>query len=87
MAAEKGIRFIDSHYKTLFQIQDGEKIRINFGEDKSEERYCRYIDQTHVEVGNNLYHICEFAERMEANGYTYEPVNESKSRYRNNEAR
>lgn len=72
MSAEKGIRFIDSHYKTLFYIQDGEKIRINFGEGKSEERYCRYIDQTHVEVGNNLYHICEFAERMEANGYTYE---------------
>lgn len=74
MSAEKGIRFIDSHYKTLFYIQDGEKIRINFGEGKSEERYCRYIDQTHVEVGNNLYHICEFAERMEANGYTYEPA-------------
>lgn len=75
-SAEKGIRFIDSHYKTLFYIEDGGKIRINFKNDKSEERYCRYIDQTHVEVGNNLYHICEFAERMEANGNTYEPVGE-----------
>lgn len=71
--AEKGIRFIDSHYKTLFYIEDGGSISINFGDGKCEERYCRYIDQTHVEVGNNLYHICEFAEKMEANGYTYEP--------------
>ena len=73
-SAEKGIRFIDSHYKTLFHIKDGDKIRINFSYEKREERYCRYIDQTHVEVGTNLYHICEFAERMEANGNTYEPV-------------
>lgn len=77
--AEKGIRFIDSHYKTLFYIDDGGSISINFGDGKCEERYCRYIDQTHVEVGNNLYHICEFAERMEANGYTYEPQKGTKS--------
>ena len=77
--AEKGIRFIDSHYKTLFYIDDGDSISINFGDGKCEERYCRYIDQTHVEVGNNLYHICEFAEKMEANGYTYEPQKGTKS--------
>ena len=77
--AEKGIRFIDSHYKTLFYIDDGGSISINFGDGKCEERYCRYIDQTHVEVGNNLYHICEFAEKMEANGYTYEPQKGTKS--------
>ncbi len=71
-SAEKGIRFIDSHYKTLFYIKDGDKIRINYGPDHSQERNCRYIDQTHVEVGNYLYHICEFAETMEKNGFTYE---------------
>ena len=37
-------------------------------------RTCRYIDDYHVEIGDNLYHICEFAERMEQNGHTYEPV-------------
>lgn len=73
-SAEKGIRFIDSHYNTLFYIKDGDKIRINLGPNQNEERFCRYIDQTHVEVGNYLYHICEFAEKMEQNGYTYEPV-------------
>ena len=37
-------------------------------------RTCRYIDDYHVEIGDNLYHICEFAERMEQNGHIYEPV-------------
>ena len=27
-------------------------------------RPCRYIDEAHLEVGNNLYHMREFAERM-----------------------
>jgi hypothetical protein len=36
-------------------------------------RTCRYIDDYHVEIGDNLYHICEFAERMEQNGHTCEP--------------
>ena len=31
------------------------------------------IDEYHTEVGSNLYHICEFAERMEQNGHSYEP--------------
>ena len=31
-------------------------------------RTCRYIDDYHVEIGSNLYHICEFAEHMEYGG-------------------
>jgi hypothetical protein len=38
------------------------------------ERACRYIDDTHVEVGKELYHICQFAEIMEKNGAAYEPL-------------
>ena len=37
------------------------------------ERICRFIDECHTEIGGSLYHICEFAERMEKNGMTYEP--------------
>ena len=37
------------------------------------ERVCRYIDERHCEVGNNLFHIGEFAERMERNDATYTP--------------
>lgn len=75
--AEKGIRFITPDYKEKFRIPDGDKIRIttSFGEEMN--RVCRYIDQTHLEVGNYLYHICEFAERMEQNGSTVIPLRSS----------
>lgn len=72
--AQRGIRFIDSHYNEKFRIKDGEAITIRYKDGKSEEYTCRYIDDYHLEVGNNLYHICEFAERMEQNGNTVEPV-------------
>ena len=71
--AEKGIRFIDPHYKELFRIPDGGKIIITSAWEEKTELACRYIDETHTEVGSNLLHICEFAERMERNGATYEP--------------
>lgn len=63
--AEKGIRFIDSHYKELFRIPDGGKVKIHHSWNEDQIRTCRYIDDYHVEIGSNLYHICEFAERME----------------------
>ena len=72
--AEKGIRFIDSHYKELFRIPDGGKIRVTSAWGEKSEHTCRYIDEYHTEVGNNLYHICEFAERMEQGGCTYAPM-------------
>ena len=72
--AERGIRFIDPHYQEQFRIADGEKISIKLGDGKTMERTCRYIDDYHLEVGTNLYHICEFAELCERNGHTVEPA-------------
>lgn len=72
--AERGIRFIDSHYNDLFRLPDGEKIKITDKDGHSLEYTCRYVGETHMECGNNLYHICEFAERMEQAGNTVEPV-------------
>ena len=66
--AEKGIRFIDPHYKELFRIPDGGQIRILREGCAPIDRTCRYIDDCHVEVGNgwdSLFHICQFAEQME----------------------
>lgn len=74
--AEKGIRFIDSHYKELFRIPDGDKIVITSASGEKNERTCRFIDEYHTEVDSYLYHICEFAERMEQNGSTYAPAAE-----------
>ncbi len=75
--AEKGIRFINSTYKTLFMIPDGEKIQITFYDGRKELRTCRYIDEYHTEVGEHLYHICQFAEIMENNGNSVIPFRSS----------
>ena len=72
--AAKGIRFINSHYKELFRIPDGGKIKIHLAWNEDHVRTCRYIDDYHLEVGTNLYHICEFAELCERNGHTVEPA-------------
>lgn len=71
--AAEGIRFIDSGYKELFRLPDGEQITITQADGSKADYACRYIDEAHLEVGHNLYHICEFAERMERNGATYTP--------------
>lgn len=73
-SAEKGIRFITPEYKEKFRISDGEKIRITFSDGEVKDRVCRYIDDSHVEVGDDIYHICEFAERMEQCGATFIPL-------------
>lgn len=75
--AEKGIRFITPNYKDIFRIPDGDKIRIIYGNGETTDRTCRYIDETHLEVGTNLYHICEFAEIMQRNGNTVIPLRSS----------
>ena len=75
--ARRGIRFISPHYKELFRIPDGDHIRISYPDGSHKDRTCRYIDDSHVEVDNNLYHICEFAEIMESNGNTVVPLRAS----------
>lgn len=75
--AEKGIRFITPDYKELFRIPDGDRIRMTLPSGETLEQTCRYIDETHLEVGNNLYHICEFAERMQHNGVKTIPLRSS----------
>lgn len=75
--AGRGIRFIDSSYKELFRIADADQIRITDSKGGQREYQCRYIDDYHLEVGNNLYHICEFAERMEQAGSKAIPLRQS----------
>lgn len=72
--AERGIRFIDPNYNELFRIPDGGKIIITTPSGEKSERYCRYIDDYHTEIDSNLYHICEFAERMERSNNTVVPA-------------
>ena len=60
--------------KEKFIIPDGDKIRIALSDGEQLDRTCRYINENYLEVGSNLYHICEFAERMEQGGCTYAPM-------------
>lgn len=72
---EQEIRFIDSRYHELFRIPDGASIEISYPDGRKEERECTFLDEYHTKVGSYVYHICEFAERMEAIGAAYQPVN------------
>ncbi len=62
--AEKGIRIISPSYQEKFRLEDGDRLRI-ITDKETRDYTCRYIDDTHLEVGNSLYHICEFAEMIE----------------------
>lgn len=66
--AERGVRFIDSHYREKFRVPDGDAVRIITAGDSIRDMQVRYIDEYHMEIGSRLYHICEFAERFEARG-------------------
>ena len=72
----KKIRFIDSRYHDLFQIYDGESIEIKYPDRETVKRKCTFIDEYHTKIGMSVYHICEFAEKMEAIGATYQAANE-----------
>ena len=72
--AEKGICFIDPHYKEKFRLTDGDSVRIAYPDGTHRDRVCRYVDDYHLEVGSNLYHICEFAELMEESGKNVIPL-------------
>ena len=75
--AEKGIRFITPGYKEKFRIEDGDSVRVKRFDGRVFDRVCRYIDDYHVEIGSELYHICQFAEMMERNGNTVIPLRSS----------
>jgi len=72
----KDIRFINSDYKELFRIPDGGYITISQSDGEQLVRKCKYHGECHVDIGSSVYHICEFAERMERNGSDYEPCPE-----------
>ena len=80
--AENGIRFITSDYEDRFRLPDGGKIKIKYPNGDSAELRCRFIDSAHMEtdtpsgIGTTIWHICEFAERMEKSGVSVEPVTE-----------
>lgn len=77
--AERGIRFIDQNYNELFRLQDGGRILVRRSGISGaipgavSQKICRYIDDYHVQIGNSIYHICEFAEYTQNVGTTVTP--------------
>ena len=64
-------------YEEKFRIADGDMVRIRCPDGRELDRVCRYIDDCHVEIGSELYHICQFAEIMERNGNSVIPLRSS----------
>ncbi|GHT83984.1 hypothetical protein FACS18947_0720 [Bacteroidia bacterium] len=65
----KTIRFIDPEYNELFRVSDGGRIVVTrpMGEmyPNYQEQWvgvCRYLDEVHVNINGECYHICQFAE-------------------------
>lgn len=67
------IRFIDSGYNTLFHVPDGGNIFFTSFDDRRRLLPCRYIDDYHMQVGNETFHQLEFAEYAQRNGCVYAP--------------
>ncbi len=72
--AEKGIRFIGLDHKEKFRLPDGEIVRIITSEHDVRDWIARYIDDFHVEIGGDFYHISEFAEQLERSGSKVIPM-------------
>ena len=68
---KQDIRFIDSRYRDLFKLPNGGFIQVDYP-DETVLKQCVFIDPYHTQVGNNVFHICEYAECMERIGATYQ---------------
>lgn len=66
------IRFIDSRYHEQFRLPDGGTIEVTRPDGQFSQK-CSYVDDYHLEVGDSLYHICQFAEMLERIGASCRP--------------
>lgn len=74
---KKYIRFVDPDtWKDMFLLQDGKKLLLHDSYDHTDRAVvCKYIDPYHFYFGSNVFHIHQFAEVMQCNGHTYDPLN------------
>lgn len=69
---DKKIRFINSKYDELFKIHDGGVVEVTFP-DRQFSVKCEYVDDYHMKLGYNIFHICQFAEMLERGGGSCRP--------------
>lgn len=73
----KDILFLEEPFKypEAFRIKDGESVKVTYAYDGEVAiQKCRFIDEAHLTIGNNSYHISELAERLKKNGNRVEPI-------------
>ena len=58
------IRFINSRYDELFQMPDQSVVEVTFP-DRQFSVKCEYIDDYHLRMGHQVFHICQLAEMLE----------------------
>ncbi len=76
--ARQGIRFVDlSSPKDLFRLADGDKLWIDLPDGDRLTRTVRFIDSSHFEIGNDIYHIDEWAERVKRSNLSMIPLREN----------
>lgn len=75
--ASKGINFITSAYKHLFNLEDGDSIIVQYADGERKVKECRFIDEYHTQIDKMIYHNCQFAEIIERNGATVIPYRKS----------
>lgn len=68
------IRFIDTRYNDLFTLKDGGLITETGFDGRTSTHQCYYLDEYHTKIGRNVFHIHEYAKRMEAIGARYFPA-------------
>ncbi|MDO4647894.1 MAG: hypothetical protein Q4B26_04525 [Eubacteriales bacterium] len=69
---EKSIRFITSQYEDKFKMPEGGVVTVTYP-DRSFSAKCEYIDDYHMRLGHDGFHICQFAEMLERSGGRCEP--------------
>lgn len=69
------IRIINSRYDDLYCIPNSGVIQIDFPDGRSYTSRVEHLDDYHFDLGGlgNVYHICQFGELMERNGFTAYP--------------
>lgn len=73
-AARRGIRFINPNSDELFRVPDGGSVVVEYKDGEKDIKTVRYIDDYHVEIGWDIYHICEYAEKLQRIGATVRPL-------------
>lgn len=71
------IRFITSSYKTLFFVKDLSAVLINGVEARvayNDDYHFTFIDRVGMHLYGGCFHICQFAEICEQQGYEVKPA-------------